>query len=863
MAPDRNVDPLGPTIGSEPSHSGLQERLPRGAQVERYIIVDTLGEGGMGIVYAAYDSKLDRRVALKAMHATGDPARESVGRGRLVREARAMARLSHPNVVTVYDVVAIGEDQLLVAMELVEGRTLRAWLAERLRTWREVVSVFVQAGRGLAAAHDAELVHRDFKLDNVLVGNDGRARVGDFGLARSRSPEEGAGPASNASPMASSVTQAGAVLGTPQYMAPDQLEGAPSDVRSDQFSFCAALYEGLYGVAPFEGTSIASLSSAIREQRLRPPPQGSAVPGWLRAVVLRGLRARPGERFPTMHEVLAALQADPTRTRARWAAAGLVVAVATVASVALVQHRRAAARACVAEEHRVDGVWNGAARDAIRASFLSTGRPYAQATFDRVARALDAYAAAWSHQAGTACEQARTASPGDDRVAWHADCLESRLGDERAFVTVLQRADGESVDRAVQAVHALPSVASCAAFDPRVRPWPTDRAVRALVRALSGPVSEASVLDTAGRFTEAAALAARNEAEAERIGFMPLEAETLQALAATQEHTGDLEAAKGTYLRATLAAEASDTATVAARAWTDIGRLESDAADYPRADESFAHAGAWAGRAGDDEIRARLFLAQGARFSDEGRYDEARQLHEAALAIYQRTGSEAVANALNELGIDADRSGHYDEATAYYEQSLSRDEQMLGPDNPAVAVKLTNIGEMDSDEGKFSESIAKLERALQIEERAHGPSHYLVGEGFFNLASVDVSAGRFADALANAQRAVPIIEASQGPDSVGMAWALQALGEALTGVHRPLEALAPLEHALAIRLRANVPLYLSDARTDLGLALAEAHKDPARARELLQAARDTYVQIQHPQRLAELDAALAKLPPAR
>jgi hypothetical protein len=224
-----------------------------------------------------------------------------------------MAQLTHPSIVTVYDVGTVGE-QVFISMELVEGASLRRWLEEP-RSWREVLAVFLQAGRGLAAAHAARLIHRDFKPDNVLIGSDGRARVADFGLARGlAAPAEPAAPVAGvdrAVGLSTPLTRAGDLLGTPAYMAPEQLAGGDTDERTDQFGFCVAFYEALYGEMPFAASTLSEQRSAIAAGQVRPAPLKSAVPEWLRARVLRGLAARPQDRFPSLAALLDALPADP------------------------------------------------------------------------------------------------------------------------------------------------------------------------------------------------------------------------------------------------------------------------------------------------------------------------------------------------------------------------------------------------------------------------------------------------------------------------------------------------------------------------------------------------------------------------
>jgi WD40 repeat protein/serine/threonine protein kinase len=288
-------------------------------EIAHYTVIGTLGSGGMGVVYVAHDQQLGRRVALKLLrHANAS----EIARARLYREAQAMARLAHPNVVTVHE-VGTYRGQVFLAMEFVGGANLRAWLRMHKRGWREIVATFIQAGEGLAAAHQAGIIHRDFKPDNVLVGDDGRVRVADFGLAHGLdldlgevTPEpsdSGRQPVALDSPL----TETGAIVGTPAYMAPEQHEGTGIDARCDQFSFCVALWEALYGKRPFPGSSVAELIAALKAGRMLMPTDPGEVPPWLHRVILRGLAINPDNRWPSMSELLVALARDPRSVRRR------------------------------------------------------------------------------------------------------------------------------------------------------------------------------------------------------------------------------------------------------------------------------------------------------------------------------------------------------------------------------------------------------------------------------------------------------------------------------------------------------------------------------------------------------------------
>jgi tetratricopeptide (TPR) repeat protein len=300
--------------------------IRQGAKIGRFVVEEQLGAGGMGLVFAAHDRQLDRRVALKVLRTL--TSEDESHRMRLLREGQAMARITHENVITVHEVGIEGK-LVFLAQELLDGGTLGQWLRSP-RSQDEILDKFIAAGRGLAAAHAAGLVHRDFKPDNVLLGKDGRVRVADFGLARAlealvaETVTGGVEPYGNThadiaqSPMAP-LTRTGAVMGTPLYMAPEQHEGKIADERSDQFSFCVALYQALYGQPPFAGKTAVALADNVLAGRVLPPTKGSSVPARLRKILMRGLSVSPGERYPSMEELLTELGKKPTRKLARFA----------------------------------------------------------------------------------------------------------------------------------------------------------------------------------------------------------------------------------------------------------------------------------------------------------------------------------------------------------------------------------------------------------------------------------------------------------------------------------------------------------------------------------------------------------------
>ncbi|MGI5865700.1 MAG: serine/threonine-protein kinase, partial [Myxococcales bacterium] len=414
----------------------------------RYVVLDLLNAGGMGVVYAAYDPQLDRKVALKLLRpeSLGAETLEQA-QARLLREAQAMASLSHPNVVPVFDVGTVGR-QVFVAMELIDGGTLTDWLTAERRGWREVVEMFLQAGRGLAAAHAAGIVHRDFKPDNVLIGRDGRARVSDFGLAR---------PAASDLARATGDRGAGAhessLAGTPAYMAPEQFEGRGVSARSDQFSFCVALWEALYGRRPFAGQTAEQLAESVLSGATPSPPPGSNVPGWLQRALLRGLSRRPEDRFPFIDGLLDELSRSSVGGRRRRRLAAAAVALSIALAAAFIQLGRHLAQRCGGVGAEIGGVWSSARREALRKAFADANVPYSSGSLRTIEAALDRFAAAWSQRRRAACE-AGSEEP-------QLRCLRRQLVDLRALLQRLESGDRAAIESGAAAASRLAFESAC------------------------------------------------------------------------------------------------------------------------------------------------------------------------------------------------------------------------------------------------------------------------------------------------------------------------------------------------------------------------------------------------------------------
>lgn len=562
---DDQLDAARPESGLQHEHMAarLKEKLfgapAAPVRIGRFVILDRLGEGGMGTVYSAYDPELDRRVALKILRAGRSHASHSA-RERLWREGQALARLSHPNVVPVYE-LGIIDDQIFIVMEFVVGRTLREWASEPERTWREVLSGYQQAGQGLAAAHAQGLVHRDFKPDNVQVGNDRRIRVLDFGLARDRSvanpgqsspglldSSERISTTSTTMPMVSDggdptpqplsnkrlitpLTATGALLGTPAYMSPEQFAGSAVGPESDQFSFCLSLYEGLYKQRPFVGDTVGELRRNMKQAEVLAPPRASRVPGWIHPILCRGLAYAASDRYPSMAALLADLGRDPARAHRRWLIAAVMIGLVGLSTYSLIKAGSAAAQVCEGAERELAGVWDAPRRAAVHTALMGTGRAYAEPAWTRVAEGLDAYARSWAAMHRDACMAHRRGEQSDVLLDKRMVCIDARRVALSNTVSVLAETDAESLGNTVDVVQKLPSIAYCGNAEALAAevPPPEDPAVARRIGELDGRLARAKALEDAGRYSAARALVDGLISEAGPLGYRPFMARALLA----------------------------------------------------------------------------------------------------------------------------------------------------------------------------------------------------------------------------------------------------------------------------------------------------------------------------------------------
>ena len=840
---------------------GARGDLP--GELGRFVVLNRLGTGGMGVVYAAYDPELDRKVAVKLLHPnlTGSEL-EDLGRARLQREAQAMAKLSHPNVVTVFD-VGTYQDQVFIAMEFVQGLPLSEWLRSS-RERRDIVTVFLAAGRGLAAAHRQGIVHGDFKPDNVIVDADCRARVLDFGLAFAqdrgeREPTDHERRPSrsgrSAVDLGTRLTRTGAVTGTPPYLSPEQFLGDPASALTDQYAFCVSLYEGLYGGRPFRGESLGALRQQVLMATLPDEPRERRLPGWLRRLLLRGLARDPTERFPGMDALLAELARDPTRRRRRvaLALAGLALLVGGAVGYrwfllhSYDQARSASQSVCSGAADNLVGVWDEARRDQVRTVMRATGVAYADDAWDRVARRLDAYAAAWVHMHGDACQATYLRgeqSPAllDRRMA----CLQRAHAELRTLVDVLAHADPGVIEHATEASAGLPPLARCADIPALLAERPPPAADKvALVRRVRDQLALAAALARTLQLTDGLTIAVSALSQAEALDDPQLRAEAHLQHGSLLQQTGEHVAAERALADAFFAAEAARSDAVAARAAIELirGTMQHSA---PDAHQWVRHARAQIARLAQDgvgearRLEAELLGALGLLQIHDGEHAQAEQTLAHAIDLREHlpdTDPLLRAALHNNLGNLRVRRGDLDGAQQQLDLASAIYRAQLGERHPSVGIALNNLGELLLRRGELAQSERAYKEAHAILLAGLGPQHPSVGTILNNLGDTLLRQGNFAAAEEHYTRALAIFVARFGEGAQPLAYPLTGLGEALLAQGRAAEAITRLEQALALR-DAGSPTDLARTRFALARALWTDPAARARAHPLASLARD-------------------------
>lgn len=716
---------LEDTIGdAPPSNSDAVVGSP-GATLSRYIVIERLGAGAMGVVLRGYDPRLRREVALKLLHQREDAEAEA----RMLREAQSMAQLSHPNVVGIYDAEST-EQGVMIAMELVTGLPLDRWLDAAERTPAEVLAVFVQAGRGLAAAHAAGLIHRDFKPANVFVGTDGdggndsRVRVGDFGLAREKGAADETEASEPSHAPATELTATGTIMGTPVYMAPEQHMGQIVDARADQFAFCVSLWEAIHGEPPFGGTTVFALAYAKQNGELR--PARAKIPAAIQAAIVRGLAKDPAERWPDLAALLQQLQ-PRRRAWSTLAIAGTVVlAAATTSAIVLWDSAGPREARCTSAQQQLAAAWNPQLEQTLHQRRRAP---------DRLLSALARYAQELGNKYSSVCD----ATPPLEDLEFDVtlSCLDSRTRWVAAIVERISTTatpDDKRVDKMIDSLTPIDRCARTQLKGARLN-LPDDPDRKALVLELQRENAEVQRLENEGRISEAIVAADAALARAETSEFPPALANALfiRSSLAKAEKRFDYAAAllrRVVELRLAIGDNAGGIAAATQLVFVR-GVLQ----------DKYAEADGWAavvrGLIGATDIGP---VRRGWFFNHIGASKNARGQPQAALVPLQRAVDELTDG--------------------------------LGPDHKSVADPLSHLASALLKLGRASEALGPAERALALRLPHYPPGALAVETARLNLARAQREAGSIAEALETLEAALDAVP--PGEDASRRKTAVQA-----------------------------------------------------------------------------------------
>ncbi|MEM9463514.1 MAG: serine/threonine-protein kinase, partial [Myxococcota bacterium] len=802
-----------------------------------------------------------------------------------------------------------------VAMELVEGDTLKGWLHSKKRRWDDVLEVFIPAGRGLSAAHAAGLVHRDFKPDNVLIGEDGRVRVMDFGLAAPAPGADSSGSVENlnlaeialearhpsptrAEPKMTQplLSQTGSMMGTPAYMAPEQHMRKATDARSDQYSFCVALYEGLYGVLPFDGQSASTLAQQKRNDQLTDPPSGASVPSWVRRIMLRGLHADRNERWPSMDTLLTELGNDPRVARRKWMgiAGGVLLAGGSLGGVILLRSQRP--DVCEGAEDELAEVWNDERKAAARAGLTAASAPgtdgaWLDSSWTKTETLLDDYGQAWVEMSTDACEATWVRGEQSARLlGQRRDCLDRRRAEIDALVGILSEATPPVAPHAFSAAASLSPLSRCAdseALAAAVEPPKTEE-IQRQVSDLRRELARAQVLDAAGLHEPADNLAERLHQSARTLEYPPVEAEARFHLGRIKASRARSKEAEKHLSEAHWQASSVKHDTIAAAAASAL--VDVVGIDLARRDEGVGwarHAEAAFKRIGLGGVdEAMLRHRVGATHAANRNWKDAREALEQAQALYEKQPRRALALArvLRDLATVHRGQQDLDGADELLDRALTLTAEAAGEQHPELAAVLTAQGRVDDARGvpaaariHYQAALTLLEgtvgassplvaevyenlaqsharsgehdQATAMQQRAHGllddalGEHPDVARALYTLGTMRHGAGRREDARRDWDLALALWESTRGKDHPDLAYPLTRLATLDLEDGQAKQAVERLERALKVRGRKGLtPTLLADTQFALARALYASGEDRTRAQELARKARKTYQQ---------------------
>ncbi len=806
----------------------------------RYVVLCLAGAGATAVVYGAYDPSLDRRVALKLLR----PAASDAGEAWLTTEAQTIARLRHPNIVVVHD-LGLHDGRVFLTLDYVEEGHLGQWLVAQPRTWQAILKCFTGAGRGLAAAHAAGIVHRDFKPQNVLVGPDSVPMVTDFGLS---TLERRGGPFDTE------------IAGTPAYMAPEHRDGRAATYASDQFSFCVALWEALSGSRPGPGITAV--------------PSKTKVPEWVWSALRRGLSVDPGQRFADMTGLLRAL--DPAlaqRRRIRTVAGGGVAALTVMVGIVVAVFWERESRCDQAVATR--DLWSAAQQEKIHRAFSATGAPYAESAFQSTSRLLTRWVKQWAVSRRKVCEASAfgTEQSSTQLVARMA-CLDRRRMALTSLQEVFEHAQTGDTENAVNAVSALGVPEECETVSGLVTP-----VTGALYASLTPRLMKARVLTSTGQYAVAREMARGVIAEAEAAGAVEPQAEGELILGDALLRLGDGPESERVLYAALAHAEQSHNERLAIETWINIIITQGTILDhFDEAMRSAQVTKALLHRQEMHDLEIEYETALGRAYRQARKFKLAEEAYRRALAMLGPEPQEPSLEfsvVLGSLAVVANNQGRFEESLELHAQALAIKRAVLGSLHPVTALELNNLGFAQWEALHYEEALASHRESLAIRQKVFGPKHVDVAWSL-SLICLDLTAlKRLDEALVACRSALELaelpgnaralditlnylgsllndlhqydeaaevllrnirsLEVRFGPTSPRLAFDLAALGSVYLEQGRPEAAIDPLERSFAIHTaREGAPIGAAATEFSLARALIESGADARRGAKMVE-----------------------------
>lgn len=693
--------------------------LDTGSRAGRYLIEKKLGEGGMGVVYAAYDPELDRSLAIKVLHFSRiTPSHAESTRERLTEEARALASLSHPNVVNIYDIGTV-DGHVFIAMERVRGGDLEEWLEQKERGWKEIIARFVEAGCGLAAAHSAGLVHRDFKPQNVLIGEDGRPRVADFGLAMSIPGPENqiATPSEGSSGSSSSPME-----GTPAYMAPEQYWGEEIGPAADQFSFCVSLWEALYGKRPFAGKTWQKLMMNLAKGEIVPPGKHK-VPKRFERLLRRGLAKKPEDRWPTFQELLEQLENEVEARRKRIVGLGVAMTL-SIAALGWTWFQESP-DPCRSVGRRAEEVWSVEERTRVEDTFQRANlADDALGIMEGAVSALDSFSGRWVEARTEACAATHIhGEQSSELLDLRMECLDKRLDSLDDLLELIVDAERPTLFRATESIKAIPPLELCAnrGLLTAEVPSPSDEEARLRIEAQEASLVRANNLLSLGKGPEANEILNQIQEEVTSLAFPPLSTEYWRMKAALAVYGANYRQGRQWFFKALSEAITANSQENIVRILTEIQLMEGNEFYLLESAERWdLLVKAYIKRLGSppafefERLRA-LWIAYEASGQSQRSLDILHQAEELVRDNWEEE-SHQLGTVLNGKGLAYLGLKEYDKAILSFQRERSIREKLLGQNHSLIADILSNEGIAYGEKGNMEEARAVISKAIAIYE---------------------------------------------------------------------------------------------------------------------------------------------------